>query len=99
MWGTRQRTALVMTLAGFLDFENFAILIVSALGADMMGALALVTVGALRERAGGDGVVGAAKRGAPFGVAALWVRHGENPFAAGARADRRFNLSPQGDRG
>jgi hypothetical protein len=68
-------------LAGFLHFEDFAVLIVSALGADVMGPLALVAVGALRKRAGGDGIVGAAKGGAPFGVAALWVRHGAIPFA------------------
>ena len=63
-------------LAGFLDFDDFASLVGAALGADVMRLLALVAVGALGERAAGDGIVGATERGAPFGMAALWVRHG-----------------------
>jgi hypothetical protein len=43
--------------------------------------LALVAIGALGEGGSADGVVGAAGGSAPFGVAALWVRHGLIPFA------------------
>jgi hypothetical protein len=62
-------------LLGFLDFEDFATLVGAALGAGVVRTLALVAVGALREAGGGEAVVGAAKRGAPFGMAALWVGH------------------------
>jgi hypothetical protein len=62
-------------LLGFLDFEDFATLVGAALGAGVVRTLALVAVRALREAGGGEAVVGAAKRGAPFGMAALWVRH------------------------
>jgi hypothetical protein len=65
-----------LALAGLFNFENFAVLIVPAFGADVVRALALVAVGALGKGAGGDGIVGAADGGAPFGMAALWVRHG-----------------------
>jgi hypothetical protein len=70
-----------LALAGLFDFEDFATFIGSALGAGVVGTLALVAVGALGEGGSADGVVGAAGGGAPFGVAALWVRHGLIPFA------------------
>ena len=64
-----------MALAGLFDFQNFAAFVGSAFGAGAVGQLALVAVGALGESGAGDGVVGAAGGGAPFGVAALWIRH------------------------
>jgi hypothetical protein len=52
-----------------------------------MGALALVAVRALRERGASEAVVRAAKRGAPFGMAALWVRHCRFLSLAGGRRE------------
>src|SRR5579872_295403 len=79
-WGTRSSVA----LAGLFDFEDFAAFVGSAFGAGAVGQLALVAVGALGESGGGDGVVGAAGGSAPFGVAALWIRHNRFLSAAGA---------------
>jgi hypothetical protein len=61
-----------------------------------MGTFALVAVGTLREDHTGEGVVGAASGGAPFGMAALWVRHCENPFGPGGAAQLR-RAGPAGE--
>jgi hypothetical protein len=47
-----------LSLAGFFHFEDFASLIVTALGAGAVRHLLLVTVGALRKAVGLQGVVG-----------------------------------------
>jgi hypothetical protein len=67
---------MVYDLAGFLDIENFASLIVSALGAGAVGHFLLVTVGALGKAVAFQGIVGAPGGGALLGVATFWIRHG-----------------------
>jgi hypothetical protein len=62
-------------LLGFLHFEDFTTLVRAALGAGVVRKLALVAVGALGGSDGGEAVVRAAESSAPFGMAALWVRH------------------------
>jgi hypothetical protein len=46
-----------VVLAGFLHFENFAPLIGTAFGADVVRELALVTIGTFGKAAGGEEVV------------------------------------------
>ena len=62
-------------LAGFFDVQNFAALVVSALGAGAVRHLALVTIGALGERVALESVVCAADAGASFRVSPFWIRH------------------------
>jgi hypothetical protein len=63
-------------LAGFFDFENFASLIVSALGTGAVGHFFLVTVRALGKAVALQGIMGAPGGGALLGVATFWIRHG-----------------------
>lgn len=65
-----------MELAGFLDGEDGATLVLAALGADAMGELVLATVGAKADAGGREEVVAAALGGALLGVAPFWIRHG-----------------------
>jgi hypothetical protein len=65
-----------MNLAGFFDVENFASLIVSALGAGAVGHFLLVTVWALGKAVAFQSVMGAPSGGAFLGVATFWIRHG-----------------------
>jgi hypothetical protein len=62
-------------LAGFLNIEDFASLIVSTLRAGAMGHFSLVTVGALGKVVAFQCVVGAPGGGAPLGVSPFWIRH------------------------
>jgi hypothetical protein len=62
-------------LACFLDGEDVATLVGSALTAGAMRELALVAVGALGDAGGGEEVVAAALRGALLGVTPFWIRH------------------------
>src|SRR3954462_973834 len=62
-------------LTGFLAGDDFASLVLTALGADAMGKLALMAVGALRSADRGEEVVGAALGGTLLGVAAFGVLH------------------------
>jgi len=70
-----------MSLVPGLDFrfggEDGAALVLAALGAGVMGELALLAVGADVAVWEGEEVVGAAFGGALLGVAALGIRHGE----------------------
>jgi hypothetical protein len=67
---------MIYDLAGFFDIENFASLIVSALGAGTMRHFFLVTVGALGKAMAFQSIVGAPGGGALLGVATFWIRHG-----------------------
>jgi hypothetical protein len=62
-------------LTGFFDVQDFATLVVSALGASAVRHLALVAVGALGERVTLECVVSATDAGAPFRVSPFWIRH------------------------
>jgi hypothetical protein len=59
-----------------LDFEYFTALIGAAFGAGVVGQLALVAVGTLREAGRGQKIVGATLGRARLGVATLRIRHG-----------------------
>src|ERR1700758_1594198 len=67
---------MVYELAGFFDVENFASLIVSALGAGAVRHFLFVTVGALGKAMALQSIVGAPRGGALLGVATFWIRHG-----------------------
>ena len=62
-------------LAGFLDCEDFAALILSTLLADAVRQLALVAIGTLRGTGWSEEVVAAAFGGTLLGVAAFRIRH------------------------
>jgi hypothetical protein len=62
-------------LAGFLDIENFATLVVAALRAGTMRQLAFVAVGAFGERPARECVVGAPSAGALLGVPTFGIGH------------------------
>jgi hypothetical protein len=63
-------------LTGFFDVENFASLIVAALGAGAMRHFFLVAVGALGKGVAFEGIVRAPGGGALLGVSPFWIRHG-----------------------
>jgi hypothetical protein len=65
-----------MKLAGFLNVEDFASLIVSALGAGAVRHFFLVTVGALGKAVGLEGIVGTPGRSALLRMTTFWIRHG-----------------------
>jgi ABC-type cobalamin transport system permease subunit len=67
-------------LACFLNRENRAALVLTALAACTMGKLALVAVRALGEAGRGQEVVAAALGSPLFGVAPFWIRHCSIPF-------------------
>jgi hypothetical protein len=67
---------MIYDLAGFFDVENFASLIVSALGTGAVGHFFLVTVGTLGQAVAFQSVVGAPGGGALLGMATFWIRHG-----------------------
>jgi hypothetical protein len=62
-------------LAGFLNCNHYATLVLAALGANPVGQLALVAVGALGSADRCEEVVAAPLGGALFGVAAFRIRH------------------------
>jgi hypothetical protein len=66
-------------LFGFLYFEYFSPLIVTALGARAMGQFSLVTIWTLGKRARRQEIVSATSAGALLGVPPFWIRH-EIPF-------------------
>ena len=66
-------------LFGFLYFEYFSPLIVTALGARAMGQFSLVTIRTLGKRARRQEIVSAPSAGALLGVPPFWIRH-EIPF-------------------
>ena len=66
----------VYELAGFFDVEDFASLIVTALGAGAVRHLLLVTVGALGKGMAFQSVMGAPGGSALLGVSTFWIRHG-----------------------
>lgn len=68
-------------LACFLDRENFATLVVTALAADTVGQLALVAVWAFGDAGRGEEVVAAALGSPLLGVAPFWIRHCSVPFS------------------
>src|SRR5882672_6981446 len=63
------------------DLEDFAALVVSALRADAVRQLLLVTVGTLGERVLGERVVGAASRCAFLRVSAFRIWHDDSLWA------------------
>jgi hypothetical protein len=63
-------------LTGFFDVENFASLIVAALGAGAMRHLLLVAIRALGKGMAFQSVVRAPGGGAFLGVSPFWIRHG-----------------------
>jgi hypothetical protein len=65
-------------LCGFFYFQNVTALVSAALGASVMGQLALMAVGTLRRAGGGEKVMGAAAGAAALGVASFWIRHGSS---------------------
>jgi hypothetical protein len=70
---------MVRELAGFFDFEHFAAFIVATLRASAVWHLAFVAIRALGKRVAGQPIVRPPRAGAPLGVAAFGIRHG-NPF-------------------
>jgi hypothetical protein len=67
---------MVIWLAGFFNVEDFAPLIVTALGAGAMRHFLLVTVGTLGKAVRLQGVVGTPGGSAFLGVSTFWIRHG-----------------------
>ena len=67
----------VVQLAGFLDFENFASLIVPALGASAMWHFLFVAVGALGKAMALERIVRTPGGGAPLRMTSFWIWHGE----------------------
>jgi hypothetical protein len=67
---------MVSLLAGFFDVQDFASLIVTALGAGAMRHFLLVTVGALGKTMALESVVGAPGGSAFLGVSPFRIRHG-----------------------
>src|SRR5579863_2448270 len=65
----------VPVLAGFLDFENFPALIVSAFRASPMRHLALMAVGTFGERVVFQEIVSAPASGPRLGVSPFWIWH------------------------
>src|SRR5580692_2129554 len=65
----------VAALAGFLDVQNFAAVVVAALGAGPMGHLAFVAIRTFGECVALQGVMGAPASGACFRVSPFWIRH------------------------
>jgi hypothetical protein len=65
-----------LELAGFFEVEDFASLIVAALGAGAMRHFFLVAVGAFGKAVAFQRVVGAPGRSAFLGVSPFWIRHG-----------------------
>ena len=70
-------------LLGFLDFQYFVALIVTAFRAGAVRQFALVTIWAFGERARGQRIVRAASARAALGVPPFWIRH-EIPFEKAA---------------
>ena len=62
-------------LAGFLDLEDFAVLVVAAFGASVVRQLALVAVRTFGERLRRQMIVCATLRGARLGMAPLRIWH------------------------
>jgi len=62
-------------LAGFLYIQDLAALVVTTFRAGSVRHLALVTIGALGQRVGGQCVVRATDAGASFRVSPFWIRH------------------------
>src|SRR5450631_3329604 len=62
-------------LAGFLDIENFATLVVAALRASAVRQLAFVTIRAFGERPARECIVGTPGAGALLGVPPFWIGH------------------------
>jgi hypothetical protein len=73
----------VEQLAGFLDFENFASLIVPALGASAMWHFLFMAVGALGKAVAFERVVRPPGRGAPLRMTSFWIWHGLIPLFNG----------------
>src|SRR5882757_4655725 len=67
--------ASIESLLSFLYLEDFAALVVAALGAGMVGQLAFVAIRTLGESGGSQRVVRAALGGAGLGMAPLRIRH------------------------
>src|SRR5579871_2695829 len=65
-------------LLGFFHFQDFAALIVPALGAGAVGKFALVTVGALRQGVRGQMIVRPPRGRAPLRMSSFWICH-KNP--------------------
>src|SRR5581483_5266838 len=65
----------MIVLARFLYVQNFPSFVVTALGTGTMRHLALVAIGALRERVSFERVVSAPGAGAGFRVSAFRIRH------------------------
>jgi len=65
----------VAALAGFLDVQNFATFVVTALRASPMRHLALVAIWTFRERMALERIVGAPAAGSRFGVPSFWIWH------------------------
>src|ERR1043165_3066481 len=72
------RTTPFMSL-DFFDGDNFAAFVVSALRADPVRQLGLVTLRARRRRLRFEEVVRAARAGAGLGMAAFWIWHRSTP--------------------
>ena len=65
-----------MKLAGFLDVENFAPLIVSALRTRAVGHFLLVAVGTFGKAMTLQKIMGAPSGGALLGMTSFWIGHG-----------------------
>src|ERR1700684_2393503 len=70
-------------LAGFLDVQNFAALVVAAFGARTMRPLALVAVRTFREGMAFERVMSAPASGSRFRVSPFWIWH-LNSFSVSA---------------
>lgn len=81
-----------MKLAGFLNLDNFAPLIVPALGAGAVRHFLFVAVGTLGKAVAFESVVGAPGRGALLRVSPFWIRHGSKFLSRGLRASRKNQL-------
>jgi hypothetical protein len=76
----------VEQLAGFLDFQNFASLIVPALGASAMWHFLFMTVGALGKAVAFERIVRTPGGRAPLRMTSFWIWHGLIPLLAGGLA-------------
>jgi len=84
-----------MKLAGFLNVEYFASLIVTAFRTSAVGHLFLVTVGTFGEAVAFQSIVSPPRRGAFLGVSPLWIRHGIEFLVKSCRLSAiNFDLIP-----
>ena len=63
-----------------MDFDDFAALVLTALGANAVWQHGLMAFGALGQTGALQMIVSAPRGGAPLGVASFWIGHGRKLF-------------------